>query len=171
MKKIIYSDDDIKNLKVIFTKLFPEYKYIIIKEKNGGIIIKFSITKSWLLNKIIPKLVSNTFQLYELLVTQVPKRLSYRKSEGDTYTNMYVRQISLVANETPEFMCQYLKETIEELPELKKKTFSDVRENLDDIKRKGLEEENELQLVGFFDTSNQNNVVANVLSKIHNLVH
>jgi hypothetical protein len=171
MNKITYSIDDIKNLKSIFEKLFPEEKDIEVNTKSGLITIKFSKTKSWFWKMVIPKLTSTVIPLYELLFTQVAKRLSYRKVKNDTYSSLYLDQISFVAIHAPQFMCKFLTEKIDELPEAPKTTFSDILWDTQSIASKDLENENEkLHILKIFDTR-ENTVMANLLSQINSKLH
>lgn len=167
MNKINYTIDDIKNLKEAFEKLFPEVKDIEIKKKRGLLIIKFSRTDIWILKKLLPKLTSTVVPFYELLFTQVAKQLSYKKVNNATYTSLYLDQISFVVNNAPELICQFLKETVERLPEAQKMTISELREETENILNKKMKEteKEKLHKLKIFDTT-ETGVIANLLSRI-----
>ena len=167
MKKIIYSKNDIKDLQGIFKKLFPKIKHIKVYKKGGMILIKFSITRWWIWRKILPGLTSNTVPLYELLFTQVPRQLSYRKSNGYSYSSSYSLQLLYVADRAPEFMCKVLKEMIEEISPAIGTTLSDIREGIQDIEEEGLKDESSLlKKIQIFVSPEDDGIISSLISTV-----
>lgn len=166
MKKIVYNKDDIKILTESFKKLFPKTKHIQAIKRRGLVVIKFSITRWWIWRKLLPGLTSTVIPLYELLITQVPKQLSYRKVKNFTYSSLYSDQINFVANNTPEFMCKFLKEVVDKLPDLTEMTFSDVLEETQSIAKKDSKDgKSLLERIKIFDSFDESTIISQLISR------
>ena len=149
MKRLIYTKDNANVLVDIFKKLFPEYKDILVVEKKKSIFVIFVKVNNPLWRILLPNITTVKRSLYETLITDVPKRLSYRKAKNLSFSYNYLMQIAYVLDEAPELILDFLKTEVDKLPKYPKTTIQDVFEETQKIENKFSESKESIIREGF----------------------
>ncbi len=149
MKRLIYTKDNASILVDIFKKLFPEYKDILVVEEYRSIFVIFVKVNNPLLRILLPKVTTIKKSLYEVLVTDMPKRLSYRKSKNLSFSYNYLMQIAYVLDEAPDLILDFLRTEIDKLPKYPTTTIQDVFEETQKIEKKFSERKENIIREGF----------------------